>query len=189
MLILEETFIHDFGCEQLEELPGDQRIRYYYPEGSTQGGHDGLIVQVSPDRGESWIGIFAFGTVTPKGKSGLYSWPDPKTLCVVSNGQGYFVRADDPTRHDIVKVNPVLDVIPVASRNIVVFVNFTELVAYGESGPVWVSERLSWDGVTVTAVTSNWIGGKVWDPRVEAEVEFRVNLLTGEHEGGAWSNE
>ena len=186
MIKLEESFIHDFHCEQLEELPGGRRIRYYYPSGTTEGGHDGLIVQVSPDSGDSWIGIFAFGTLTQKGKSGLYSWPDPKSLCVVSNGRGYLVRADDPTKHDVIKVDPVLDVIPVAAKNLVVFANFTELVAYGEPGLEWESERLSWDGIKLTGVTGDWIEGKVWNPRIEAEVGFRVNLMSGEHEGGAW---
>ena len=160
-------------------------MRYYYPGGTPEGGQDGLIVDVSPRTAQSWIGIFAFGKLAPKGRDGLYTWPDPRVLCVVSRGHGYLVRVDEPAKYETIRVNPILDVIPVASRRIVVFANYTELVAYGEAGPVWVSDRLSWDGITITAVTHEYIEGKVWDPRDEADVAFRVDLTNGRHEGGS----
>ena len=183
MIDFDETFETDFDCEQLEELPSSDRFRYYYGE-STGIGADGLLVSVRPRTSAPWIGIFAFGNVTPKAKSGLYSWPHPETLCVVSRGQAYLVNVEHPTKFEILNVHPVLDVILVASKRIVVFANYTELVAYGESGCVWVSERLSWDGFSVTAVTSEHIEGRAWEPSVEAEVNFRINLSDGSRGDG-----
>jgi hypothetical protein len=185
-LELEETFFHNFECKHLEELPGAVRRHYYYPGGTTKGGRDGLIVQVSPRPSEPWIGTFAFGTISPKGKNGLYTWPDPQMLCVVSQGQGYLVCADEPTKSELIRVDPILDVMPVAAKKIVVFANYTELIAYGKSGPVWVTNRLSWDGLKLTRVNNDYIEGEVWDPRVEANVGFKVDLSNGHHEGGSY---
>ena len=182
-LELEETFLHNFECKQLDELPGVAGRHYYYPGGTTEGGQDGNVVQVFPHSSEPWIGTFAFGTISSKGKNGLYSWPNPQILCVVSQGQGYLVHVEEPTNYEMIKVDPVLDVIPVAARKIVVFANYTELIAYGESGPVWVTDRLSWEGIKLTRVTNNHIEGEVWDPRVEANVAFKVDLSNGRHEG------
>jgi len=185
-LELEESFIHNFECKQLKELRGVSQQHYYYPGASTEGGQDGLVVQVFPPSRDSWVGTFAFGTVSSKAKNGLYSWPDPQILCVVSQGQGYLVGVDEPTNYEVLNVDPILEVIPVRAKDIVVFANYTELMAYGKSGPVWVSDRLSWDGLKITKVSDNYIEGEAWDPRVEANVGFKVDLSNGDHEGGSY---
>jgi hypothetical protein len=182
MISLEETFVRDFHCEQLQELPSDGLPRYYYPGGVPEGGHDGLIVHVCPRTFTPWLGIFRFGDLLFKGKNGFYSWPDPGILCVVARAQGYTVRVEEPNKYEVVDVHPIIDVIPVGSRRLVVFASYTELVAYGESGLVWVSDRLSWDGFTVTAVTDENIKGNAWDPSVERDVGFRVDLRNGHRE-------
>ena len=184
MITLEETFERDFDSESLQELPSDGLPRFYYPGGNPKGGHDGLIVNVCPRTSVHWLGVFAFGGFLSKSKSGLYTWPDPKVLCVVARAQGYTVRVDEPRNYEIINVHPITDVISVASRRLVVFANYTELVAYGESGVVWVSDRLSWDGFTVTAVTDELVEVTKWDPSVEKEVRFRVDLRNGHREEG-----
>jgi hypothetical protein len=185
-LELEETFFHKFDCKHLDELPSAPWRHYYFPGGTAESGGDGHIVQVVPHSNESWIGTFAFGNLSPKGKSGLYTWPDPEILCVVSQGQGYLVHVDEPTNYEMIRVDPVLDLIPVAARKIVVFANYTELIAYGKSGPEWVTDRLSWEGIKLIRVTTDYIEGEVWDPRVEANVGFKVDLSNGRHEGGSY---
>jgi hypothetical protein len=144
------------------------------------------MVQVFPRDRQPWIGTFAFGTIAPNGKDGLYSWPDPEILCVVSQDQGYLIKVNEPTKHELINVHPVLEVVPVKTRNIVVFANYTELTAYGKSGPVWVSDRLSWDGLKLTKATDDYIEGEAWAPRVETSVGFRVDLSNGRHEGGSY---
>ena len=88
----------DFQCkysiEALEELGAEER--YYYPGATTKGGKDGLIVEVISLEGKRWIGVFAFGEISPKGISGIYSMPDPDKFCVVSRGAGYIVSSSDP---------------------------------------------------------------------------------------------
>lgn len=185
-LELDESFFHNFECKHLDELQGATLRHYYYPNGTIKGGRDGLIVQVYPPSSEPWIGTFAFGDLSRKGKNGLYTWPNPEMLCVVSQGQGYVVSVDEPMNYEMINIDPILDIVPVAARKIVVFANYTELVAYGESGPVWVTDRLSWDGLKLTRINNDYIEGEVWDPRVEANVVFKVDLSNGHHEGGSY---
>ena len=184
MITLDETFVRDFNCDLLDELPSGRLPRFYYPGGTAVGGRDGLIVQVCPRASDPWVGIFGFGDLLSKGKNGLYTWPDPGVLCVVARAQGYMVQVGEPSKYDLLNVHPVLDVIPVPSKRLVVFANYTELVAYGESGVVWVSDRLSWDGFKVSGVTDEHLKGNAWDPSFEKIKDFSVDLMTGHREDG-----
>jgi hypothetical protein len=66
----------------------------------------------------------------------------------------------------------------------VVFANYTELVAYGESGMKWRTKRLAWDGLKVIAVGDRTRVGEYWDFREEGMRRFEVDLLTGAARGG-----
>jgi len=182
-LKLDESFPRNFDCEYLAELPPGPHRHFYFPGGTAAGG-DGHVVRVRPHGAEPWVGTFTFGRVSPNGKNGLFTWPDPNCLCVVSVGDGYIVRVDAPTDFQVVRARPILDVRPILAKRIVVFANFTELVAYGRSGVLWRTGRLSWEGIDVARVTDTHIEGTVWDPRSDAKVEFIVDLETGRHQGG-----
>ena len=80
------SFQSNYSIEALEELGAG--VKYYYP-----GGKDGLIVEIVSLEGSSWVGVFAFGEISPKGISGIYSMPDPDKFCVVSRGAGYIVSS------------------------------------------------------------------------------------------------
>lgn len=176
------TFPHEYECKQLEELPSNQEL-HYYPSGSTSG-RDGLLVLVTPKSCKSWLGMFSFGHTSPKGKTGLYSWPTPDRLCVVSLGIGYLVSVKEPTEYEMIEVEPILEVLPIEEREIVVFANYTELFAYGKAGLAWKSMRIAWDGLKITKVHSEFVEGEFWNPQTEAITSFRVRLADGKTEGG-----
>ena len=178
----DSTFAHEYGCKLLEELPSNQ-TPHYYPGGG-QGGRDGILVMVSPRARAPWLGLFAFGYASPKSKTGLYSWPAPDRLCVVSSGAGFLVNVNEPAEYVSLEVEPILEVLPIEAQEIVVFANYTELIAYGSTGLQWKSKRISWDGFRITTTNSNFIEGQVWNPRVEADTYFRVALADGNTEGG-----
>ncbi|RKI73416.1 hypothetical protein D7X55_05290 [Corallococcus sp. AB049A] len=127
--------------------------------------------------------MFAFGKLG-KGTSGVFSMPDPEKLCVVSRGAGYLVTARDPSAWEAVQALPVTDVRVAPSAGIVVFADFTELVAYGAEGLRWRTKRLAWDGLKIVQVTERSIIGEYWDMRTEAMQTFEVDLATGSQEGG-----
>lgn len=64
-------------------------------------------------------------------------------------------------------------------------VDYTNIVAFNDAGFAWRTDRLSWDGVTIEMITENEIHGRGWSAPEHDWVDFTVNLVTGEHTGGA----
>ena len=94
-------------------MKGEQELRY----------ESRLLVRppALPARNTNKGGVFAFGDLTPKGMSGVYTLPNKDKLCVVSKGSGYFVTANNPADWDKVKSIPVMDVRSVLSQGIILF--------------------------------------------------------------------
>ncbi|XXF77087.1 hypothetical protein P2318_29140 [Myxococcaceae bacterium GXIMD 01537] len=177
-------FGRSYHCELLDEFPGTaSALRHFFPE-NMAGGQDGLLVRVIPEGGEPWDGLFAFGKLTSAGISRLLSLPDPEKLCVISRGAGYVVMARAPRTWEPIGVMPIIDARPVPSAGVVVFTNFTEMVAYGAEGIRWRTKRLAWDGLRVVEVTDRSIIGEYWDLREETTQRFEVDLATGAQRGG-----
>lgn len=141
-----------------------------------------LLVEVIPPDGEPWVGSFLQGL---GGVTGLYATPSSTTLCVVANGQGYWVPVLAPTDFSEVKCNPIKTVFVVPQQNVMVFASYTELAGYGPMGLMWVTERLSWDGLKITEVTDKQIHGLAWDSPANKEVPFVVDVESGKHQGGS----
>jgi hypothetical protein len=184
MTRLDMTFEHSYSCRLLTETPAVAPPHYYYPGASTAGGPDGLLLEVTSERGGLWIGTFAFGRITPRGVSGIFATPQPERLCVVAQGAGYIVRANDPQAWEAVPVIPIIDVRILPTRDLIVFASFIDLMAYGPAGMKWRTARLSWDGLKITEVTDTEIKGEFYDIRSEAISSFAVDVETGTHEGG-----
>jgi len=169
---------------QLPASPG--RRVFYYPGARNRGGKDGPILEVVPNDSPSWIGVFASGRYGPSALARwLLGWPDCNSFCVVADGAGYVVRADEPTRWLEVGLYPITDVRVALDEKLVVFADFTRLIAYSADGLVWVTPRLSWDGVWISEVAGGEVLGFGWDAAHEQKVAFRVDARTGESSGGA----
>ena len=179
------SFPHEYEAEVLDELPGmPGRVpQLYFPGSAQSGGHDGVLVQVGLGEGPSWIGTFAFGG-WHNGLTAMFSCPDGRSLCIVAAGNGYIVRADDPRCWQKLPALPIIDARSIKDRQLLVFADFTKLVAYGPQGLVWITERLSYDGITISEVTSDNIRGIAWDAPNLSSVAFSVDLGSGKHTGG-----
>lgn len=180
------TFPHQYEVEESQELPsGHTKVKHiYFPDGSERGGQDGLLIKITPHAGGPWLGTFAFGAF-PKAVTGIYSCPDEGSVCVVSFGEGYIVKANNPTIWEEVDACPILDVHVIVPKRLLIFADFTAISAYGPKGLAWVTSRLSWDGLKITEATPSYIRGLAWDSPQEREVEFLVDVKTGRHEGGS----
>jgi hypothetical protein len=184
-LLMDTTFTRAYDCCELTELPTSESLpRYYYPGASREGGRDGLLVEARPEHGPPWMGVFAFGRITAKGVSGVFTTPDPHRLCAIARGAGYLVSVDDPASWESVQASPIIDVRPVRAQGILVFAMFTELVAYGDAGLRWRTNRLTWDDLRITEVTETFIRGEFWDVVSGSTGSFCVDLATGTHKGG-----
>jgi hypothetical protein len=182
---MDTTFSKTYDCEELAETPQPAvSPHYFYPGAATEGGRDGILVEVHPEHGKPWHGTFAFGQIAPKGASGIFATPDSQRICVVARGAGYFVSASEPRCWEPVRATPVTEVRAISAQGIIVFATFTDLVAYGRAGIKWRTKRLSWDNLKITDATDKLIKGEFWDIRSEAMASFIVDLATGTHEGG-----
>jgi hypothetical protein len=173
-----------YEAKLLSELPANMP-RFYFPGANSEGGKDGLVVRISTKNSSEWIGVFAFGYPSPKVKNGLYSCPDEQVLCVVSQGRGYLVRADEPSAWEQVRAYPITYMQSVILHNLIIFADFTRLTAYGKDGLSWQTDELSWDGIKISAVFGDFIHGFGWDAPTGKYVAFTVDMRTGHHDGGA----
>jgi hypothetical protein len=180
--MMDLRFAHKFECEVLEELPGQPTGLHYFP-GQTAG-QDGLVVRVVPETFGAWTGVFAFGRFGPGGLTRILSMPDPECLCVISRGAGYVVRVCDPSAWQKVNAIPIVDVRPIPEAGLVVFANYTELLAYDDQGTRWRTKRLAWDGFRILIESDRTLVGEYWDNREETTRRFEVDLGTGETRGG-----
>lgn len=179
------SFPRQYDSEVVDELPSREvPPHYYYPGGTLAGGGDGVLVRVTPEGGAGWIGTFAFGKYGKNAVTKVLGMPDPGRLCVVSRGAGYLVSVRDPRSWEVVRAIPVIDVRSIPEAGLVVFANFTELVAYGAEGVRWRTKRLTWDSMKLTEVTDEKIVGEYWDIRSEETRTFEVDVRTGAHRGG-----
>lgn len=170
---------------RLAELPGGPGIPVHYFPSDRCSGQDGLILQISPDQAAPWIGLFAFGRFGTNTATEVLPMPNADQLCVVASGSGYIVWPSSPLHWSEVEISPVVDVRRVPSKDLIVFADFTQLVAYDQNGPRWATERLSWDGFKILEVSESTLVGEYWDIRDEAVRRFEVDLNTGTARGGA----
>jgi hypothetical protein len=169
------TFPPRFACTVRDELPGTPGpLLHFPPERATA--QDGVIVEVSPDGGAPWIGMFAFGNA---GATRVVAMPDGDQLCVVARGAGYVVSTSQPASWAIVRAVPILDVRAIAAAGVVVFADYTHLTAHGESGEAWRSPRISMDGFRIVAVGDHILVGEYDDQRTDSKQRFEVDLATG----------
>jgi hypothetical protein len=144
-----------------------------------------VVLKITPANGNPWLGVFACGFDSPFVVDAVFSTPDPEKLCIVAGGYSYIFEAGNPRMWDRLPVVPVVHAHSVPESDMLVFGDFTRLAAYGSAGLLWVSERLTWDGIKISGIADGVVRGFGWDATTGRDLEFAVNLATGEHTGGA----
>jgi hypothetical protein len=184
---LDFTFRRNYEVKLLDAAPPVHPVEklHHYPLELEEGDRAGAYVRVIPGEGNPWTGFFALGFDSSQVISSLCSCPDPDSLCAVVGGYAYVVRADDPQRWFRVEQRPVVDLRALAQQGLLLFTGFTSISAVDRQGLKWTTERLSWEGVTVTEISGDKLRGLGWDAMADKEVPFEVDLLTGKHTGGA----
>jgi hypothetical protein len=144
------------------------------------------ILEVRPAAAEPWIGIFyGEGYAAPPAVPGaLVGLPDEWTFAVVYAGRAVLVRADDPTVTSEVPRFPITDLLVVPGEEVVLFFDFTNLVAYGKDGLLWESRRLALDDLKLIRAKGNTLHVEGFFG--EDTQHFTVDLPTGEAQGQPW---
>jgi hypothetical protein len=137
-----------------------------------------MLLRVKRNGAKAWVGCFAFDAV---GMSACIASPKPGHLFVVSRGAGYLIDLEHPREWIQIKCVPVREVRVLADQKMVVFADFTKIVAYGSEGLIWHSERLCWDNLKILSVEGERIIGSGYDPTNSRSPEgrFELDLSTG----------
>jgi hypothetical protein len=109
------------------------------------------VLAVYPVGVEPWIGVFHGGGygVPPAPPGQVIGWTDGKSLCVLKTGGGSLVRADDPAVTGEIESFPITNVLAIPEQGLIVFANFTDIVAYNADGIAWRSGRLALDELDI----------------------------------------
>ena len=181
------TFPRNYEVRILEAAPPVHPIEklYHYPVELEEGDRSGAYVRVIPQSGPAWVGFFALGFDSDQVVSQLCSTPDLGSFCVVVGGYAYVVKAGNPAQWLRVEQSPVVDLRVLSQQGLLLFAGFTSITALGSSGIAWTTERLTWEGLTITELIGDKLLGHGWDAMTDKEVPFEVDLKTGKHTGGA----
>lgn len=177
---LDLTFPHQYEVVLIEE--SNSRVsgikHYTYSVNPERGERDGLLVKVSPHEGSPWVGLFEVGAVSPGAINGVFSMPDSSSICIVSSGEGYLVRIDHPTNWEEIRCHPIWDVRLIPEKKLILFADYSHIVAYGPKGLAWRSDRLSWEGLQIRQVTPEVVRGSGQSTDGE-EIEFAIDVDNG----------
>jgi hypothetical protein len=184
---LDFTFPRNYEAKLLESAPPVHPLErlYHYPVELEEGDRSGAYLRVVPNDGPAWAGFFALGFESDQVINALSSCPDADSLCVVVGGYAYVVKATDPASWFRVEQRPVMELRPVVECALLLLTGFTTISAVGRGGLQWTTERLSWEGVSITEISGNNLRGLGWDALTDKQVPFEVHLQTGKHSGGA----
>lgn len=129
-------------------------------------------VKFTDDRLGEWCGVFGAGV----GSTCLVtSSAEGRVAFVVSAGQGYFVDIDSRRMLHKTRSNQIVKAAFIPGSNDVVVSDWTNILVLGADGSVWDSGRVSFDGITFTEITEEWVKGVVNDLSEDGE-EFLLRL-------------
>lgn len=181
------TFPRNYEARVLEAPPPVHPVEklYHFPVELEEGDRSGVYLRVTPKDGPAWVGFFALGFDSDQVVSEVCSTPDPDSFCTVVGGYAYVVKAGNPVQWLRVEQSPVVDLRVLTHHGLLLFAGFTSITAVGSTGILWTTERLSWEGLTITGIKGDILQGHGWDAMADKEVPFEVELKTGQHTGGA----
>lgn len=186
-----DAFPRSWSAQVLKSPPLIAPARQFvYPQ-NVPGEEDALnrgalLLEVKPATGGSFLATCALGFRDLSLPSGLWSSPAPDALLAVAGGYAYRVDTLRPEVAQLLEQRPVTAVYPVPAHNLILLAGFHDLLALGTEGVAWRTGRLSWEGVSITAVEATQILGTGWDMFSDQEVPFTVDLKTGDHKGGGY---
>ena len=183
-------FPHDWSATVLAAPPMIRPARQYmFPQtiaGEEEAMSRGaLLIDVRPTGGKNFLAICALGFEGTEPLNGVWSCPNPLELCAVAGGYAYILNTWNPKQCTHVDMRPVVEVIATPEPQLLIFVGFHTICAWGAEGMAWHTPRLTWEGLRIIGLTHATLTGMAWDMPRDAEVEFAVDLRTGAVTGGS----
>jgi hypothetical protein len=132
-----------------------------------------------PMSSQQFLATCALGFRDPAVPTGLWSTPNPEEICAVAGGYAYIIDTTMPDRFTMIPYRPVLCVVPAVEAGLLLFVGHHSILAWGRNGQAWESEKLSDEGVTISAIENGVLRGKGWHILTDKETAFALNLRSG----------
>jgi hypothetical protein len=117
----------------------------------------------------------------------VHPCPNPDQLCAVAGGYAYIIDTLNPDHSTHIPLKPVVEVRPLPAQNLLLFTGFHTLFAWGPNGEAWHSQRLSWEGIRISGIEGDTLHGTGWNLLTDKELPFTIDLRTGQHQGGGFS--
>jgi len=183
------TFPHRWQAEILPERPLILPSRHFvYPREAEEVERGALEVlvrpavageQSQPKYEQEFLATCALGFHDPVVPTGLWSTPNPAEICAVSGGYAYIIDTTAPERFTMIPYRPMMEVRALPDAGLLLFVGNRSILAWGSNGQAWESERLSDEGLSISAVENGVLRGMGWRMMADQELPFAVDLRTG----------
>jgi hypothetical protein len=184
------AFPHSWTAEILPRRPMILPARHYvYPAAVEEVEKGALEVLVQPGTGQDgsqpFLATCALGFRDPAAPTGLWAMPNPEWLCAVSGGYAYLIDTANPEKFVHLRYRPVLHIESYrppqadSTRGLLLFISHHTILAWGQDGEAWESERLSWEGIAIERIDGNYLQGRGWDMMTDRETPFTLDLTNG----------
>lgn len=180
---VELNFPHHWEAEILAARPMILPQRHFvYPREAEEVERGALEVLVRPGNSgaEPFLATCALGFRDAAVPTGIWSAPNPDEVCAVAGGYAYLIDTTAPERFTMIAHRPVLEVRAAAAEGLLLFVGHRSILAWGREGQAWESEKLSDEGVTITAIESGVLHGVGWEMRSDKETPFALDVRSGQ---------
>lgn len=187
-----QEFWHDWSVEILKAPPLIAPARQFTYPHQIAGEEDALArgalrLLVHPASGGTFLATCALGFTDPAMPTGVFACPNAVQMCAVAGGYAYVIDTAQPEHSTHIGLRPVVEVRSLVAQNLLLFVGFHSMLAWGRNGLAWESGRLSWEGIRIVSIDGDVLHGMGWNLLTDQEVAFSVDLLTGQHQGGGFA--
>ncbi len=166
--VLELRFSHDYDITVPRRLRNSRLPVMEFTGEATYSKKKPLAFEIIPHDSDAWLGLFTRYGDDSDAVTGVFTTPARNRVCIVSFGQGYIVRVDEPYEWEVIRTVPITAVRDIPSLSLMIFADFTHVSAYGSDGFEWETARLAYDGIRLTRVTEEAIEGMAWSAPLES---------------------
>jgi hypothetical protein len=187
-----QDFHRDWRVEVLKMPPLIAPARQFIYPKQIAGEEDALArgalqLMMRPASGATFLATCALGFTDPVMPTGVFGCPNSQEMCAVAGGYAYVIDTAQPEQCTHIALKPVVEVRPLVPQELLLFVGFHSMMAWGRDGFAWESTRLSWEGIRITGIDTDTLHGIGWNLLTDRDVAFSLDLRTGQHTGGGFS--
>jgi hypothetical protein len=147
---------------------------------------EGYVLRLFKSDGTNWVANFRPGWSK---YYNVFDFPEHKTLVVFAGGQGY-IMSPDQEKPKMTFGLIVTDVLQTDDGSLVCADPCNITFLDNTTGQLWISERISWDGINDLKISGDILYGKSYEAQssIDEWSDFSINLKSKEITGGSWRN-